>query len=159
MRVYKLVRRARDRRISAILPEHLAETYREGKTNRTVPKALAFDNPRDARKWRMKWLKKGLRLELWIAEAETTAEPHAIVTQITGRWRFASTTTVREISPDLLNREAWLEMLRQIEAKGENYWTHVKSPFGEPLEALPFKAAPEGSVLCTNLTLKRRLLW
>lgn len=158
MTVYKLVRRRKDRRLSAILPDHLAETYRIGRKSVVVGKSLAFDNLKDARKWRMRWLKKGVPLELWTAEAKEVKTPHAIMTLFLGRG-WSSRWTIKELTPEVLTKEVWLGMLQQVEARGQNYFSHGETPNGDPIEALPWNVAPDGSVLCTNLTLKRRLLW
>ena len=120
---YKIVRQGEGQTLlSALLPDHLAETYRDQDGNFvTVPHSLAFDTAQNARAWRDR-VKDRIEpeLQLWIARAEAVAGhlnlptfSYAQAVRFSHETKRFETDTnchahhISEVSPDLVSKEDW----------------------------------------------------
>ena len=167
-KVYKVVLRYDDgRRLSAMLPEHLAATYVDrADRRRTVPSSMAFKRLGDARWWASMWvMSEGMMLEVWEAEAEVIGPVRRVIRGAVG---ILNGYNLKYAKPNTIPRDKWAEAVAKVEApgrvEGEHWgkdWAYHKARLLELIEgrqSLTISSeVPAGAIHCTDLKLVRRV--
>lgn len=155
--VFKVVRPSLGRLISAIVPEHLAETYRDVLgIKRTVPQSIAFETLEQARTWvSTYWPERGL--QIWRAEAAAYVpwegpRYQGLIDPVFPSWDPKNLEGIKRRD---LTRAEWKRALAILAEDGDR-------PFfvnrGYPIRMLlRTDGKPDGSVVCTDLRLVNKI--
>jgi len=160
--VYKVARLVDgDRRISAILPPHLAFTYIDSAgRHRTAPTSMAFSSLDLALEWHEGWSPGGaygeiLGLEVWLATAASSRLISHVIGGVMDVDGDEVIQDIRFIPERVISRRRWTEVSSEVISPE----LHTAcSPNWTP-ELWPFNWAtldecPRGTVLCTHLRLE-----
>ena len=166
-KVYKVVRQDCGRLISAILPKHLAVTYRDLSGRfRTVESSMAFRTRLAACRLARPWVaSRSMPFEIWEAEATVVGPVKRRLDEMIGK--KSNTPELRWASSRSLPKEAWRRLVSQVETPGRLVGTHIGEKWcGTSVRLLDVEPgvqsivvtrnSPAGAILCKDLRLVRK---